>query len=237
MLSDRMPMTPSGLVKLKQELKRLKGVERQRIVREIAEARAHGDLSENAEYHAAKEKQSHVEGRITQVEHWIATADVIDVSKLSGDRVVFGATVHLTDSQSGDEVQYRIVGELEADLKLGRISVTSPIARALIGKVEGDVVRVRAPGGEREYEIGSVEFVEEPASSCLAAKRSGAKSASSSRAPGGAPGTSRGAIPLPCRPTPVRRRPAPRRTRRFRSRTRARRRGPGPGPRPLRPCR
>jgi len=161
MPSDRMPMTPSGLVKLKQELKRLKGVERQRIVREIAEARAHGDLSENAEYHAAKEKQSHVEGRITQVEHWIATADVIDVSKLSGDRVVFGATVHLTDSQSGDEVQYRIVGELEADLKQGRISVTSPIARALIGKVEGDVVRVRAPGGEREYEIGTVEFVEE----------------------------------------------------------------------------
>jgi len=162
MPSDRMPMTPAGLVRLKQELKRLKGVERQRIVKEIAEARSHGDLSENAEYHAAKEKQSHVEGRITQVEHWIATADVIDVSRLSGDRVVFGATVRLTDSQSGDEVVYRIVGELEADLKQGKISVTSPIARALIGKVEGDVVRVRAPGGEREYEIGSVEFIEEP---------------------------------------------------------------------------
>jgi len=101
MPSDRMPMTPAGLVRLKQELKRLKGVERQRIVKEIAEARSHGDLSENAEYHAAKEKQSHVEGRITQVEHWIATADVIDVSRLSGDRVVFGATVRLTDSQSG----------------------------------------------------------------------------------------------------------------------------------------
>jgi transcription elongation factor GreA len=165
MPSDRMPMTPAGLVRLKQELKRLKGVERQRIVREIAEARAHGDLSENAEYHAAKEKQSHVEGRITQVEHWIATADVIDVSRLSGDRVVFGATVRLTDSQSGDEVLYRIVGELEADLKQGKISVTSPIARALIGKVEGDVVRVRAPGGEREYEIESVEFIEEPVAS------------------------------------------------------------------------
>jgi len=161
MASDRMPMTPSGLVRLKQELKRLKGVERPRIVKEIAEARSHGDLSENAEYHAAKEKQSHVEGRITQVEHWIATAEVIDVSKLSGDRVVFGATVHLTDSQSGDEVLYRIVGELEADLKQGKISVTSPIARALIGKTEGDVVRVRAPGGEREYEVGAVEFVEE----------------------------------------------------------------------------
>jgi transcription elongation factor GreA len=165
MASDRMPMTPAGLVRLKQELKRLKGKERPRIVKEIAEARSHGDLSENAEYHAAKEKQSHVEGRITQVEHWIATADVIDVSRLSGDRVVFGATVHLTDSQSGDEVLYRIVGELEADLKLGRISVTSPIARALIGKVEGDVVRVRAPGGEREYEIDQVEFVEEQVAS------------------------------------------------------------------------
>ncbi len=161
MASDRMPMTPAGLAALKAELKRLKAVERPRIVKEIAEARSHGDLSENAEYHAAKEKQSHVEGRITQVEHWIATAEVIDVSRLSGDRVVFGATVHLTDSQSGDEVLYRIVGELEANLKEGKISVTSPIARALIGKTEGDVVRVRAPGGEREYEIGAVEFVEE----------------------------------------------------------------------------
>ncbi|HQR29247.1 MAG TPA: transcription elongation factor GreA [Anaeromyxobacteraceae bacterium] len=165
MASDRMPMTPSGLVRLKEELKRLKTVERPRIVKEIAEARSHGDLSENAEYHAAKEKQSHVEGRITQVEHWIATAEVIDVSKLKGDRVVFGATVHLTDSQSGEEVLYRIVGELEANLKEGKISVTSPIARALIGKTEGDVVRVRAPGGEREFEIGSVEFVEEELSS------------------------------------------------------------------------
>ncbi len=165
MSRERMPMTAAGLARLKEELKRLKGVERPRIVKEIAEARSHGDLSENAEYHAAKEKQSHVEGRITQVEHWIATADVIDVSRLSGDRVVFGATVRLTDSQSGDEVVYRIVGELEADLKLGRISVTSPIARALIGKSEGDVVRVRAPGGEREYEIGTVEFIEEEISS------------------------------------------------------------------------
>jgi transcription elongation factor GreA len=161
MSNDRMPMTRSGLVRLKAELKRLKAVERPRIVKEIAEARSHGDLSENAEYHAAKEKQSHVEGRITQVEHWIATAEVIDVSRLSGDRVVFGATVSLTDAQSGDEVLYRIVGELEADLKQGKISVTSPIARALIGKTEGDVVKVRAPGGEKEYEVGSVEFLEE----------------------------------------------------------------------------
>jgi transcription elongation factor GreA len=154
-------MTPAGLVRLREELRRLKFQERPRIVKEIAEARSHGDLSENAEYHAAKEKQSHVEGRITQVEHWIATAEVIDVSRLSGDRVVFGATVHLTDSQTDDDVTYRIVGELEADLKQGKISVTSPIARALIGKSEGDVVKVRAPGGEREYEIGGIEFIEE----------------------------------------------------------------------------
>jgi transcription elongation factor GreA len=165
MSNARTPITPAGLVRLKQELRRLKSVDRLRIVKEIAEARSHGDLSENAEYHAAKEKQSHVEGRITQVEHWIATDEVIDVSRLSGDRVVFGATVQLTDSQSGDEVQYRIVGELEADLKLGKISVTSPIARALIGKSEGDVVKVRAHGGEREYEIRGIEFVEEAISS------------------------------------------------------------------------
>ena len=161
MSSERKPITRAGLIHLQQELKRLKAKERPRIVKEIAEARSHGDLSENAEYHAAKEKQSHLEGRIQQIEHWIATADVIDVSRLSGERVVFGATVTLTDSQSGDEVLYRIVGELEADLKHGKISVTSPIARALIGKSEGDEVKVQAPGGVREYEICSVEFVEE----------------------------------------------------------------------------
>jgi transcription elongation factor GreA len=161
MSSDRKPITRAGLIRLKQDLKRLKSQERPRIVKEIAEARSHGDLSENAEYHAAKEKQSHLEGRIAQIEHWIATAEVIDVSRLSGDRVVFGATVTLTDSQSGDEVLYRIVGELEADLKLGKISVTSPIARALIGRSEGDEVKVQAPGGIRAYEICSVEFQEE----------------------------------------------------------------------------
>ena len=160
-MSSRVPITKAGLVHLKDELKRLKYVERPKIVKEIAEARSHGDLSENAEYHAAKEKQSHVEGRIAQIEHWIASADVIDISKLSGDRVVFGATVKLADTDSGDEVQYRIVGELEADLKQGKISVTSPIARALIGKSEGDVVQVRAPGSNREYEISSVEFIDE----------------------------------------------------------------------------
>jgi transcription elongation factor GreA len=161
MADERMPITSTGLVRLKDELKRLKSVERPRIVKEIAEARSHGDLSENAEYHAAKDKQSHLEGRILQVEDWIARAEVIDVSKLKGDRVVFGATVSLSDTESGDEMRYQVVGELEADLKKGRISVTSPIARALIGKSEGEVVKVRSPGGEREYEINSVEFVED----------------------------------------------------------------------------
>src|SRR5512144_2257102 len=155
-MSERVPMTKGGLAKLKDELKRLKAFERPKIVKEIAEARSHGDLSENAEYHAAKEKQSHLEGRIIQVEDWIARAEVIDVAKLKGDRAVFGATVTLADADSGDEVRYQIVGELEADLKRGKISVTSPIARALIGKQEGDVVRVRAPGGDHEYEISAV---------------------------------------------------------------------------------
>jgi transcription elongation factor GreA len=160
-MSDRVPMTKGGLQRLKDELKRLKAVERPKIVKEIAEARAHGDLSENAEYHAAKEKQSHIEGRILQVEHWIASAEVIDVTKLAGDRVVFGATVHLEDTDSGDHLKYRIVGELEADLKQGKISVTSPIARGLIGRSEGDTVVVRTPGGEKEYSIEQVEFVED----------------------------------------------------------------------------
>ncbi len=160
-MSQRVPMTKGGLVRLKDELKRLKNVERPKIVKEIAEARSHGDLSENAEYHAAKEKQSHIEGRIAQVEHWIASAEVIDLSKHVGDKVVFGATVTLSDGETGDEVTYRIVGELEADLKQGRISVTSPIARALIGRSEGDEVVVRTPGGEKQYEIQGVEFVDE----------------------------------------------------------------------------
>ena len=160
-MAVRVPMTKGGLLRLKDELKRLKAIERPRIVREIAEARSHGDISENAEYHAAKERQGHVEGRIAQVEHWIASAEVIDVSKHVGDKVVFGATVHLEDTDSGDKARYRIVGELEADLKQGKISVTSPIARALIGRSEGDTVVVRTPGGRKEYEIQSIDFVEE----------------------------------------------------------------------------
>ena len=158
MPSNRMPMTPSGLVKLKQELKRLKGVERPRIVKEIAEARSHGDLSENAEYHAAKEKQSHVEGRITQVEHWIATAEVIDVSKLSGDTIKFGATVTLVDEDTDKKHVWQIVGEPEADAKAGRISITSPLARALIGKKKGESVEVVTPGGAKAYEITKIEW-------------------------------------------------------------------------------
>ncbi len=157
---QRVPMTKGGLLRLKEELKRLKNVERPKIVKEIADARSHGDISENAEYHAAKEKQGHIEGRISQVEHWIASADVIDVSKLTGERVVFGATVTL-ESADGEEVRYQIVGELEADLKLGRISVTSPIARALIGRSEGDTAIVRSPGGQKEYEVRSVEFIDD----------------------------------------------------------------------------
>jgi transcription elongation factor GreA len=160
-MSQRVPMTRGGLEKLKAELKRLKTIDRFKIVKEIAEARAHGDISENAEYHAAKEKQSHLEGRIAQVEHWIASAEVIDVSRQQGDKVVFGATVTLADADAGAEVRYRIVGELEADLKQGKISVTSPIARALIGRSEGDEVTVRSPGGEKAYEIVTVEYLEE----------------------------------------------------------------------------
>jgi transcription elongation factor GreA len=160
-MSDKIPMTVSGKAKLTDELKRLKAVERPKIVREIEEARAHGDLSENAEYKFAKEKQSHIEGRIQQVEDWLARADVIDVSKLSGERVLFGATVSLEDAETGKNVRYRIVGEFEADLKKGLISVTSPIARSLIGKEVGDTVTVQAPGGAREYEILEVEFVED----------------------------------------------------------------------------
>lgn len=155
-------MTKGGLLKLKEELKRLKTIERPQIVKEIAEARSHGDLSENAEYHAAKEKQSLIEGRINQVEHWIASAEVIDVSKyVDSDRVVFGATVKLEDAESGEQVEYTLVGEIEADLKARKISITSPIARALIGRSAGDTVTVRSPGGEKEYEIQDVTFMEE----------------------------------------------------------------------------
>ena len=160
-MSDKIPMTKAGKAKLLAELKHLKTVERPKNVRDIEEARSHGDLSENAEYHAAKDRQSHIEGRMQVIEDGIARADVIDVSKLSGDRVVFGATVTLSDVETEKKMRFRIVGELEGDLKKGLISVTSPIARAVIGKQVGDEVQVQAPGGFRDYEILEVEFIEE----------------------------------------------------------------------------
>jgi len=160
-MSTRIPITASGLRRLKEELKHLQGVERLKISKEIEVARGHGDLRENAEYHAAKEKQSHIEGRILNLNDWIARAEVIDVSKLSGDKVVFGATVKLLDVETDKEVTYTLVGELEADIKRRLISVTSPLARGLIGKAVGDLVTVQSPGGAREYEVVEVLF-EEP---------------------------------------------------------------------------
>jgi transcription elongation factor GreA len=160
MSGARIPITATGLRRLKDELKQLQTVERLKISREIEVARAHGDLRENAEYHAAKEKQSHIEGRILDLNDWIARAEVIDVSKLSGDRVVFGATVKLTDVENDKEVTYTLVGELEADIKRRLISVTSPLARGLIGKAVGDLVTVQSPGGAREYEVIEVLFQE-----------------------------------------------------------------------------
>jgi len=160
-MSSRIPITASGLRRLKEELKQLQTVERLKISKEIEVARGHGDLRENAEYHAAKEKQSHIEGRINSLNDWIARAEVVDVSKLSGDKVVFGATVKLLDVETDKEVTYTLVGELEADIKRRLISVTSPLARGLIGKAVGDLVTVQSPGGAREYELVEVLF-EEP---------------------------------------------------------------------------
>lgn len=155
------PITPSGLRRLKDELKQLQSVERGKISHEIEVARAHGDLKENAEYHAAKEKQSHIEGRILDVNDWIARAEVIDISKLKGDKVVFGATVVLVDTATDKEVTYRIVGETEADIKKRLISVAAPLARGLIGKTVGDVATVQSPGGSHEYEIKHISFEEQ----------------------------------------------------------------------------
>ncbi len=152
-------MTAEGYQALDVELKRLKTVERPSVISAIAEARQHGDLSENAEYHAAKERQSFIEGRLAELEDKIARAQIIDVSKLGGKQVKFGATVNLVDEDSGDKSKYKIVGEDESDVKGGKISVTSPIARALIGKEEGDVVEVMTPGGPKSYEIVKVKFI------------------------------------------------------------------------------
>ena len=155
---EKIPMTRKGYEAIEAELKQLKSVERPAIIKAISEAREHGDLSENAEYHAAKEKQSFIEGRVAELEDKLARAEVIDVTKLKGDKVVFGATVTLIDADTEKEVTYRIVGEDEADISKGKVSVGSPIARALIGKSVGDEAEVAAPGGARVYEIEAVEF-------------------------------------------------------------------------------
>jgi transcription elongation factor GreA len=157
---SKVPLTASGAVKLREELQRLKSAERPRIINAIAEARAHGDLKENAEYHAAKEQQSFIEGRIADIENQLSNAQIIDVTTLNANgRVVFGTTVDLVDEESGDSVTYQIVGDLEADIKQGKISVSSPIARALIGREEGDVAVVKAPAGDRHYEITAVRYI------------------------------------------------------------------------------
>ena len=156
---SKFPMTVTGAERLKTELHRLKTVERPAVIQAIAEARAHGDLSENADYDAAKERQGFIEGRIAEVEAKLANAQVIDPTSIDGEgRVVFGATVDLEDAQTGDPVTYQIVGDDEADIKQGKISVSSPIARALIGKSEGDTADVQAPGGVRSYEVLAVRY-------------------------------------------------------------------------------
>ena len=156
---EKVPMTQGGFVKLQEELRWRQQEERPRIIEAISEARAHGDLSENAEYHAAKEAQSHNEGRITELEDLVARAEVIDLAKMSGDTVKFGARVKLVDEDTEEEKVYQIVGDSEADVKSGRVSISSPISRALIGKKVGDTVEVIAPGGGKSYEIVKVAFV------------------------------------------------------------------------------
>lgn len=152
-------MTAEGYQALDAELKRLKTIERPTVIQAISEARTHGDLSENAEYHAAKERQSFIEGRVAEIEDKIARSQIIDVSKLSGKQVKFGATVNLLDEDSGAKSKYMIVGEDESDVKAGKISITSPIARAILGKEEGDVVEVMTPSGAKSYEIVKVKFL------------------------------------------------------------------------------
>jgi len=157
---NKIPITVKGAEKLREELVNLKNVVRPRITAAIAEARAHGDLKENAEYHAAREQQSFAEGRLKEIEAKLSNCQIIDVTKVNADgKVVFGATVELEDVDNEQTVVYQIVGEDEADIKQGRINITSPIARAMIGKREGDAVVVKAPGGDREYEIVSVKYI------------------------------------------------------------------------------
>ncbi|MGB5395511.1 MAG: transcription elongation factor GreA [Gammaproteobacteria bacterium] len=157
---SKVPITKNGAEKLQQELQQLKSVDRPRVIEAIAEARAHGDLKENAEYHAAREQQGFIEGRIKDIEGKLGNATIIDVTSLAADgKVVFGATVDVADEETGDELTYQIVGEDEADIKANKISYSSPIARAFIGKVEGDVVDVKTPGGLRSFEIVEVKYI------------------------------------------------------------------------------
>jgi len=155
---EKVPMTAAGHAALTDELKRRQSEDRPRIIEQIAEARSHGDLSENAEYHAAKEEQSHNEGRINELEDKLARADIIDISKLSGDTIKFGATVTLVDEDTEKKAVYQIVGDVEADIKKGKISISSPLARALIGKKKGASVEVNTPGGGKAYEITKIEW-------------------------------------------------------------------------------
>ncbi|MEE8188346.1 MAG: transcription elongation factor GreA [Kiloniellales bacterium] len=157
-MSDKIPMTVTGLESLQEELRELKNKARPEVIRAIAQAREHGDLSENAEYHAARDRQSFIEGRVGELEDKIARAEVIDVSKLSGKTIKFGATVTLIDEDTEEKLIYQIVGQDEADVKNGRIAITSPLARALIGKKKGESVEVNTPKGEKMYEILRVKF-------------------------------------------------------------------------------
>ena len=156
---EKVPMTAAGYSRLQEELKHLKSVERPAVIRAIAEAREHGDLSENAEYQAARERQSFIEGRVMEIEDRISRAEVIDVTALSGDSVKFGATVKLADEDTDQEATYQIVGQDESDIKAGRLSVTAPLARGLIGKSVGDVVEVTTPNGSKSYEVMEIRFV------------------------------------------------------------------------------
>lgn len=158
MTTDKVPMTMPGYQRLEEELKHLRSVERPAIIKAIAEAREHGDLSENAEYHAAREKQSFVEGRIQDLEDKIGRAEVIDVSKLSGKTVMFGATITLIDEDTEEKVTYQVVGDEESDIKKGLLSISSPLARALIGKEKGESVEVNTPKGPKSYEIVEIGF-------------------------------------------------------------------------------
>ncbi len=157
---NKVPLTVQGAEKLREELKRLKSVDRPKVIEAIAEARAHGDLKENAEYHAAREQQSFIEGRIKEIEGKLSNAEIIDVSQMNANgKVIFGATVLLSDENDGSETTYRIVGEDEADIKNGVLNINSPIARGLIGKEEGDVVDIQTPGGVKSFEIVEVKYV------------------------------------------------------------------------------